>query len=233
MTRRARHRRRAFALIEAVVAVLIVGVVLLALLQVRNQAMQQYLMMSDQRTGAWLAEMMMAELISEALPDPQDEATWSTSGSGDFSDLNNRLNDINLRGNASWTDRATFTKFEYEWTKELVFIGTDFIGSKAELDAWEAPVNDRGEPTGEKSPLDEPLARVVRVTLTLFIPAQRQRNAEGEEVDDQQHEKNRTIRLVTYVDPNTLHAAEIESVDQPAGGTGTGGTGTGGTGTGR
>lgn len=229
MTSQRMARRRGFALIEAVVAVLIVGVVLLALLQIRNQAMQQYLMMSDQRTGSWLAEMKMAELVSQALPDPADEDTWSTSGSGDFSDLNNRLNEVNLRGNAVWTERETFSKFEYEWTKELVFIGKDFIGGKAELDAWEAPVDENGELTGEQSPFDGPLARVVRVTLKVFIPAARQRTAEGDEVSDEVHEKNRTITLVTYVDPNTLHAAEIESIDQ-AGGAGTGGTGTGGTG---
>jgi len=232
---RARHirSRRGFALIEAVIAVFIVGVVLLVLLQVRNQAMQQYLMTSDQRTGAWLAEMKMAELISQALPDPEDEATWDTSGSGDFGDLNTRMNDINLRGNAEWSDRSTFSKFEYEWTKEMVFIGKDFIGSQLDLEAWEQPVDENGDPEIAQDPNAGPLARVVRVTLIVKVPSARQRNAEGEEVSDEEHEKGRTIKLVTYVDPATLHAAELESVDETSGetgGTGTGGTGTGGTG---
>lgn len=223
MTRTGNRRRRGFALIEAVVAVLIVRAVLLVLLQIRNQAMQQYLMTADQRTGAWLAEMKMAELISQALPDPADEETWNSSGNGDFSDLNARMNDISLRGDAAWTERNTFTKYEYEWTKELVFIGKDFIGSREELDAWEQPTDENGDPTTEQNPNNGPLARVVRVTLKVFIPSARQRNAEGDEVSDEQHNKNRTIKLVTYVDPNTLHAAEIEDID--ADNTGTGGTG--------
>lgn len=223
--------RGGFALIEAVVAVLIVSVALLALLQTRNQAMQQYLAMADHRSGSWLAEMKMAELVSQALPDPADDTTWNTSGSGDFGDLNARMNEINLRGNAEWAERNTFSKFEYEWTKELIFIGEDFIGTQEDLDAWEQPVDEMGDPTYAKNPNDGPLARVVRITLKVFIPSARARNAEGDEVSDEDHDKSRTIKLVTYVDPNTLHAAEIENIDE-AGGSGTGGTGTGGTGTG-
>ena len=139
--------RSGFALIEVLVAVLFLAIFLLALLQVRNQALHQFLLSGDQHTGAWLAEMKMAEVVSERLPDPEDEDTWESSESGDFAYLDDRNNDINRSVNEEWSDRTKFAKFEWSVTKELVFIGPGFIGSREDLDAWEQPLDENGEPT--------------------------------------------------------------------------------------
>src|SRR5690606_30380563 len=111
------------------------GIFLLALLQVRNQTLHQFLISGDQHSGAWLAEMKMAAQISQKLPDPEDEDTWLLFDSGDFAYLDDRSNDINRSINEEWYDRTSFSKFEWEVTKELIFIGPDFIGNKEDLDA--------------------------------------------------------------------------------------------------
>lgn len=212
-----RARTRGMVLLEALIAVLLVAVCLLVLLQVRNSAMQQYLQLGDQYTGSWLAELKMAELVSENLPDPADEDTWYLSGGGDFSDFNARLNDLNYGRNENWAERGTFSKYEFEWKKELIFVGKDFIGTREEMDAWVQPVDDSNEPIIDlKDPHTQPAARLVRVTLKVHLPMPRGRDAQGEEESDYEHEKRRTITLVTYVDPNTMHKAEIESVEPAA-----------------
>lgn len=212
------RRRRGFALIESLIAVVIIGVALLMLLQVRNQAMQQFIELGDQYTGSWLAELKMAELISENLPDPEEDAedTWFLSGSGDFSEFNARLNDLNYGRNEYWVERDTFSRFEFSWTKELIFVGREFIGTREELDAWEQPEDERGDlMPGIVDPRTKPAARLVRVILKVYLPLPRTTSEEGEEESDLDLERRRTITLVTYVDPATLNTAEIESVDAP------------------
>lgn len=209
-------RHRGFALLEALVAIAIIGVTLLLLLQIRNNAVRQYLELGDQHTASWLAEMLMAELISEDLPDPSDEGedTWYKSGNGDFSRFNDRLNQLNFGRNENWVERETFSKFEFEWTKELIFVGKDFIGNREDMDAWEQPEDERGDAIIEiKDPHSTPAVRLVRVTLRVFLPVKRVLNSEGEHESDAELEKRRSISLVTYVDPNILHKAELEDVD--------------------
>lgn len=203
-------RRKGFALIEVLVAVFFVGVFMLTLLQVRNQALHQFIQSDDQFTGAWLAEMKMAELVAQQLPDPEDEDTWILEDYGDFGYFDTRTNEINRTVNEDWVDRNTFVKFEYSWTKEMIFIGSDFIGTAEDLDLWEPPL----DPYGDVDPLatdprEEPAARVVRITLTVYLPERRQRDAEGEATD------RKSIRLVTYVDPSILFEAEPNTEDVP------------------
>ena len=201
-------RRHGFALIEVLVAVLFVGVFMLSLLQVRNQALHQFIQSDDQFTGAWLAEMKMAELVAQQLPDPEDEDTWIMDDYGDFGHFDGRTNDINRTVNEDWVDRTTFAKFEYEWTKELIFIGPDFIGTAEDLDMWEPPLDPYGEVDPlAKDPREEAAARVVRITLTVYLPERRQRDSEGEITD------RKSIRLVTYVDPSILFEAEPATDD--------------------
>lgn len=212
MIRPRRQHRAAFALIEVLVAVLFIGVFMLALLQVRNQALHSFITSSDQHTGAWLAELKMAELVSQDLPDPSDTENvegWGYSGSGDFAYLDDRVNDINDRINEEWVTRETFSKFEYEWTKELIFIGPDFIGDQYEIENWEPPIDDYGEELEEDDPLEKPAARVVRVTLVVKLPMHG-REAETYEEEVQQRDR-RTIKLVTYVDPAALYQPSHEA----------------------
>lgn len=225
MTRRA----RGFAMIEALVAVLIIGIALLALLQVRNQTLLRFVESGDAHTGAWLAEMKMNELISQDLPDPEDEETWISNGSGDFGDYDTRANAINASVNEGWVERATFAKFEYEWTKELVLVGNEFIGSREQLEAWEAPLDENGDPEQVDDPRDKPLARVVRVTLKVKTPLRRGRDAEGGEESDEAYEKRREIKLVTYVDPAVVFNAAEEDTEETTESASNGGTNNGGT----
>ena len=213
---RPRHNRAGFALIEVLVAVLFMGVFMLALLQVRNQTLHQFLRSDDQHTGAWLAEMKMAELVSQNLPDPEDEESWVLFENGDFAEFDDRLNRVNERINENWTERTNFSKFEWECTKELIFIGPDFIGTQEDLDAWEQPLDESGEPTDEADPREKAAARVVRVTLTVFLPEPRPSGVADEEAP----QGRPTIKLVTYVDPAILFQAEPAEEEAPAEGTG-------------
>lgn len=208
------NRRKAFALIEVLVAVLFIAIFMLVLLQIRNQTIRQFIISGDQHTGAWLAEMKMAELISQDLPDPEDDTTWVTSDYGDFGYLDDRINSINANIQEGWEDRVVCGKFEFEWTKELLFIGPNFIGDREDLDMWEQPLDESGEPIiGESDPLEKPAARVVRVTLIVYLPEKRY-NAGDEERDTT--EERPTIKLVTYVDPAVLFNAEADTEETPA-----------------
>ena len=206
------NRRKGFALIEVLVAVLFIAVFMLALLQVRNQALHQFIRSGDQHTGAWLAEMKMAELISQDLPDPEDDTTWQTSDYGDFAYMDDRVNSVNRSINDEWGDRTHFAKFEYEWTKELLFIGPNFIGNKEDLDLWEQPLDETGEPiVGEEDPIEKPAARIVRITLTVYLPEMPGAPANEEAATPERP----SIKLVTYVDPATLYNAEANTEEPP------------------
>lgn len=213
MTTRPCNRHSGFALIEVLVAVLFIGIFMLALLQVRNQALYQFLQSGDQHSGAWLAEMKMAEMISQDLPDPENEDTWVISDSGDFAEYDDRSNDLNAGVNEDWEDRTFFADFEWECTKELIFVGPDFIGSQEDLDNWEEPLDENGEPTGEGDPRENAAARVVRVTLIVYLPEPklRPRDEDGEPA----YEERPSIKLVTYVDPGIVFNAEPD--DEAAG----------------
>jgi hypothetical protein len=207
--------RRGFALIEVLVAVLFIAIFMLVLLQIRNQALHQFIVSGDQHTGAWLAEMKMAELVSQDLPDPADDATWMTSGGGDFGDFDARVNDVNREINGEgWIERSHFIKFEYEWTKELLFIGPNFIGNKEDLDLWEQPLDETtGEPVvGEEDPMEQPAARIVRITLTVYLPELR---AKPDAEDEGATQERPSIKLVTYVDPAIVFDAEANSEEPP------------------
>jgi hypothetical protein len=207
-------RRKGFALIEVLVAVLFIAIFMLVLLQVRNQTIRQFIISGDQHTGAWLAEMKMAELLSQDLPDPEDDTTWVLSDYGDFGYMDDRLNSVNADVHENWEDRVVCGKFEYEWTKELLFIGPDFIGNKEDLDLWEQPLDETGEPIpGETDPMEKPAARVVRVTLIVYLPEQRF-NAGSAEAEAATGERP-TLKLVTYVDPATLFNAEANAEEAP------------------
>ena len=156
--------RRGFALIEVLVAVLFIGVFMLALLQVRNQALYQFLQSGDQHTGAWLAEMKMAEIVSEDLPDPADEDTWFLEDSGDFAEFDERNNEINAEVNEDWGNRTHFADFEWSYTKELIFVGpTEVITDGPDIpndpttdgDDWFTGTSVEVEPPAYATPLGQ------------------------------------------------------------------------------
>ncbi len=207
---RTREARSGFALLEVMIAILIMGLALLFLLQVRNQTITAFTDSGDQHTAAWLAEMKMNELLCQRLPDPEDPDTFFDEDSGDFRELDGRLHDFNRRVNPKWVERDYLGKFTYHWTKELIFIGSEFTGNKEDLDNWEQPVDANGEPTDEKDPRTQPAARVVRVTLEVMLPLARGNDSEGSAESDTQFEKRKTIKLVTYIDPATLRKVEEE-----------------------
>ncbi len=220
-----------FALIEVLIAVVIIGVALLALLQVRNQSIHQFLTIGDQHTASWLAELKMSELVSQDLPDPQDEETWEKFDSGDFGYLDKRANELNAAYNPDWVWRDEFAKFEFEWKKEVIFIGREFIGDQWDLEGWEPAVDESGETVDQEDPHENPAVRVVRVTLTVYLPEDNSRPAgasEGEGVRKVQIVNGRpAIQLVTYVDPSVLFVAEEAETEAaaapPAPAPGTGG----------
>jgi len=207
MKARQRTSRRGFTLIEVMVAILILSLVMVGLIMVRANAVYSFIQSSDQFSAAWLAELKMQELMSQRLPDPEDEGTWEDEGWGDFAHYDHISNEFNLMYNPDWVDRDHFARFEYRWRKEMVFIGTDFIGSQYDLENWEAPVNEFGEPMEQDDPRQKPAARVVRITLTVYIPfdetedvfAYSQRNPNTQIIDGRP-----ALRLVTYVDPTVL-----------------------------
>lgn len=205
-----RPRTSGFALIEVLVATLVMAVALITLLQVQSQTEVAFLTAGDKHTGAWLAELKMNELISEYLPNPEDEETWELTGGGDFSELDYRLNALNLSVNPDWEERYTFQEFEYEWRKELIFVGADFIGNQFDLDAWEEPLDERGQVLSTvEDPREKPAARVVRVTLTVFLPDRVQaRQASRDDEAAMGNRGQQTIKLVTYVDPAIVFDAE-------------------------
>lgn len=207
-------RVRGFTLIEALLAVVIIGIAMLALLQIRNQTILRFNESGDQYTAAWLAEMKMAELMSEDLPDPEDEETWIMDGSGDFGDYDERLNELNRGVNPEWTDRRTFSLFEYEWTKELIFVGSTMTGTDEDFLEWEAPLDENGEVDETDDPNEKPAARVVRITLTIRLPMRRQTDEEGEAETDDQLDRRRTVKLVTYVDPGLLYTPDEEDTTE-------------------
>lgn len=210
--------RSGFALVEVMIAIAVIGISLLVLLQIRNQALHTFVSSGDQFSASWLAELKMNELVSQDLPDPKDNETWELSGSGDFSEFDNRFNELNRRFNEDWEERYSYYKFEYEWTKELVFVGPDFIGSQYDLDEWEVPVDERGQELLMDDPREKPAVRVVRVTLTVYLPedsttrAQSASSSSGSGSQSQVQTVNGrpAIQLVTYVDPNILFTAVEE-----------------------
>ena len=209
-----RIQRKGFALIEVMVAVLFIGIFLLALLQVRNQTLHQFIRSGDQHSGAWLAEMKMAEVVSQNLPDPEEEDTWVITDNGDFAEYDERVNEVNASVNEDWVERTHFAEFEWEVTKELIFVGPNFIGNEEDLELWEAPVDENGDPLDEDDPREQAAARLVRITLIVYLPenpaAQQDEDEDGEFVPQGRD----SIKLVTYVDPNILYNAEIEE-DEP------------------
>lgn len=209
-----RTGKSGFALIEVLIAVVIIGVSLLVLLQVRNESIHQFLTIGDQHTASWLAELKMNELVSQDLPDPQNEETWEDSGSGNFAYLDKRTNELNAGYNQDWVWRDEFAKFEFEWKKEVIFIGREFIGDKWDLEGWEPAVDEFGETVDQEDPHENPAVRVVRVTLTVYLPEDNTRPA-GERASTSERKVQMVngrpaIQLVTYVDPSVLFAAEEE-----------------------
>lgn len=219
-----RHARRStairgVALVEVLVATAIMSVTLITLLQIQTQTEAKFIAAGDKHTGAWLAELKMNELLSEYLPNPEDEETWELTGGGDFSELDYRQNAINLTVNPNWEERYYFELFEYEWRKELVFIGADFIGSQFDLDAWEQPLDERGQPLETlDDPREKAMARVVRVTLTVYLPRRAQAAASEGEGAGAGRGDQQTIRLVTYIDPAIVFDAEPNAEEAPVGG---------------
>ncbi|MCC7510594.1 MAG: prepilin-type N-terminal cleavage/methylation domain-containing protein [Planctomycetes bacterium] len=207
-----RTGKSGFALIEVLIAVVIIGVALLALLQVRNQSIHQFLTIGDQHTASWLAELKMNELVSQDLPDPQDEETWEDFDSGNFAYLDKRANELNAAYNRDWVWRDEFAKFEFEWKKEVIFIGREFIGNQWDLEGWEPAVDEYGEAIDQEDPHENPAVRVVRVTLTVYLPEDSSRPAaEGTSTSERKVQMvngRPAIQLVTYVDPSVLFAAE-------------------------
>lgn len=210
-----RNQRKGFALIEVLVAVLFIGIFLLALLQVRNRTLHQFIRSGDQHSGAWLAEMKMAEVVSQRLPDPEDEETWVIYESGDFAEFDDRANDINAAINEDWVDRDHFSKFEWEVTKELIFIGPNFIGNDEDLELWEQPLDENGDPLDENDPREQAAARVVRITLIVYLPELPGAVAEEDENGEPRQSGRPSIKLVTYVDPSVLFNADVEEEALP------------------
>jgi hypothetical protein len=202
-------RRKGFALLEVLIAVLFLGLFLLALLQVRNQTLHHFIRSGDQHTGAWLAEMKMAEVLSQNLPDPEDAETWSLFERGDFAEFDQRMNELNYRVNEDWEERRHFANFEWEVTKELIFIGPNFIGTDEDLEFWEQPLDNYGDPLNEPDPNQQPAARVVRVTLYVYLPEEKFADPEAGRRERQ------SIKLVTYVDPSVLFDADTEDPAAP------------------
>jgi len=212
-TRNRAGTRRGLALLEALVAVLIIGVVLVALIQIRNLAIRNFLTSSDQYTASWLAELLMEELLSQDFPDPEDEATWVLSGEGDFGHVDEKVNAANAVADPDWTDRRTFSTFTYRWTKELLFVGSEFTGDRDALEEWEAPQDANGEEADVDSPLEKPAVRIVRVVAEVFLPERRGQNVEPvsrEERGTREAEgpgggaAAKSIKLVTYFDPREV-----------------------------
>lgn len=226
MSTNSKQRKRTkggFLLIEVLIAVVILGIVLLSLLQVRNTSFNKFINSNDRHTGAWLADMKMSELMAENLPDPSDAATFELSGSGDFGYLDDRYNDANSEINDNWEDRENFQKFTFEWTKELIFIGQDFIGSQDDLAEWEpseSAVSGGDEAIEDEDPNNKPAARVVRITLRIIMPDRSKKSDESGPPDN-------IIELITYVDPKMLFEAaeEDEDASNPENPAGSGGTG--------
>lgn len=219
MTYPRRHHRSAFALIEVLVAVVFISVFVFALMQSFNQALLEFMESSDQHSGAWLAELKMAELVSQELPDPTDEEradSWILTGRGDFAYMDGRLNEINQLANEEWAERNYFADFTYEWSKELIFVGPEFIGTDEDLYNYEQPVDEYNQPLpNETDPRTELAARLVRVTLIVRLP---DRNREAETYEEEQRLSDETtIKLVTYVDPSSLYSIreEAEEAEQP------------------
>ena len=201
-------------MVEALVAIVIIGIALLALLQVRNQTVMRFLDSGDQYTASWLAQMKMAELVSQNLPDPEDIDTWDDHGAGDFGEFDQRVNELNSQVNEDWVERRTFSKFEYEWTKTMILVGPELTGTREAFEDWEPEVDSSVAENTEDNPAEQLAARIVRVTLTVMIPMRRGRDGEGEVESDAQLDKRRRIVLVTYVDPSILFdAGEEEDPD--------------------
>lgn len=208
----ARQSRRGFSLLEALIACLIMAVVLMGMLDVRNNSIRWFTLSGDQYTAAWLAEMKMNELMSERLPDPSKEDTYSDADNGNFGEYDERVNSLNRTYNQKWTDRLYFEQFTYEWKKELIFVGQDFSGLQTDLEAWEPELDSYGQPTGD-DPRTKPMARVVRIALVVKRPLARGVTADGEDEPEDQWDKRRTLRLVSYVDPATLFGGKAAATD--------------------
>ncbi|MCF6228467.1 MAG: hypothetical protein L3J82_07405 [Planctomycetes bacterium] len=198
-----RQKHRAFMLLEVLVATMLIGVALLYLLQVQNQTLVQFMESKHDNTGVWLAEMKMAELMAEDLPDPSEPGTFETSDSGDFEFMDDRYNEVNSEINDNWKDREIYYQYKYEWSKELIFIGSDFIGAQEDLDNWEPSedASNSGEDAiADEDPNSKPAARVVRITLKVYH-------------EDNKGKVDPITTLVTYVDPAMLYEAGEEEED--------------------
>jgi prepilin-type N-terminal cleavage/methylation domain-containing protein len=216
--RQSRRRRSGFSLVEVLIAVVLIGLSLVPLLMARAGYFHKFVQSSDQFSASWLAAKKMQELLSENLPDPEDDATWELNGWGDFGYMDNVLNDYNRNYNEDWVDRANFGRFEYEWSKALIFVGREFIGSALDLEEWEEPLDESGFPIpATEDPREQPAARVVRVVLTVFLPlgnnedpaSYAERNPKTQMINGRP-----AIQLVTYVDPSILFDGARDEADR-------------------
>lgn len=231
---RSRANLRGVALVEVLMAILFVGIFLLALLQVRNQALRQFLITGDQYTASWLAEMKMNELMSEDLPNPNSDTDtpWDTGWvEGDFADFDERVNALNSGVYRDWVDRSTFARFTFRYRKELIFVGAEFIGTREELENWEPPLDAEGKapeldaegnPIGVDDPRKMPTARLIRITLQVDVPQLTKVDAEDEEEVDRRtgtrpRQQTKVIHLVTYIDPDILFEAEAKAEEAAEG----------------
>jgi type II secretory pathway pseudopilin PulG len=208
--------QQGIALIEVVVAVLLFAVAVVTLLGIQVQLIRGFNLAGDSHTAAWLAELKMEELLSQNLPDPNDEETWELTGGGDFSEFDAWSNSVHESIREDWQWRSSFANFEYRYRKELVFVGPEFIGSRYELEGWEDPTDRYSSDIPVNNPLEQPAARIVRVTLIVYLPegyAPRGDQTGGDQSRYQMIDGRPAIRMVTYVDPGVLMDAISEEAE--------------------
>jgi MSHA pilin protein MshD len=153
-------RRRGATLVEVVMAIFVMGVILVGALSLAGAAIRSRRVAADQNTGAYLADELMAEIMSLPYADPEDGGANRGLDSGE--------------GNATRADFDDVDDYE-NWTENEIqekdgTLQDDFDGwSRSVRVAWAERLNG-----GEWWLYDTGLKRIV-VTVTAPDGAETQR----------------------------------------------------------
>lgn len=236
-----RIRKRGITLLEMIVALVIIGAVLLPLWASVRASRYNFWQAQRGTDGPWIANMIMSTLVSERLPQYPDEEDSGTIGSDQSALITEEgtvrefLEEIGY-GDGDYFSEAQleiFERWRYEWTKEIVLVNEEGSYYSTDSDTSSRPVPDFGQEDYEDRIRDEsgrtventeptpeelaelPAARVIRITLKLYVPATEEAGEVDEDVDYEEGDLRGTeagdpnvITLVTFVDADDFRPEE-------------------------
>jgi prepilin-type N-terminal cleavage/methylation domain-containing protein len=242
---RARRRagRAGFTLLEMILCIVIIASVLLPLSDAVTRATLDFADRRNGLDGHDIANRIMSVLASEEFPNYEGDSTAVMAGHGTYLSF---MEDILQQDTSSMSEPqlAAADAWEYEFRKEILLINTKGTykplesddGVSDEPDFGDEDYDDRASEASdagtEAPPTPDDLrklqaARVIRITLTLYLPGKRDQVAENPEYAEGGTAATdpRRIVLVTMVDADDFKESRPEeATDESKTGSTTGNT---------